>query len=195
MKDLAELAGIIGQYPAYIRVLAGVWVLLTAGLVVLLIIFYPSTPLFALDFLRAAHTDKGQLAIEFGVRNRLGQTAQVTGAQLEFYPGAEKPKGGLQGVTQVSAKYSVFQQTDGTWASVDPSKLTNAATLQLPYDGQTYAVLNVRLAQTVKNGETDRFIVVLAANNLPDPGHETVEGHIVYNGTERTKSLTDSLNR
>lgn len=185
MKSLLELIPYLNVYPVWVRLVVLSLPPLYALLLLFLFILAPSPVVAIESFRRLVTQQQNLIALDITVRNATSTLANVTGAELELY-GGEKPQGGLLSALAASATYTVEKTDAGVLVHSDQDKFPQQAKTVRPYANNSYTRMTLPLAQQVKAGEVDRFILLVRPSEVATPDHDTVELKLDYNGDKVT---------
>lgn len=198
MKDFVDLIPFFQSYNVWVRWLVVLWLVYSAALGGILLFsprMTPPEPEVSIDDFRLIKpTNASGLALDFLVRNALAQESLLVELKLTFY-GQEKPRGGLQSFSTVSAVYvlSDGSDVDRLLAGEDNDSMNYETQITFPYQGQDYAEISIPVSQTVSKEGTDRFIVQFKTDVLPKQSHRHIEAVIRYNGKRLTNAQVVKL--
>lgn len=185
MKALLELVPFLNGYPLALRAVMLALPPLYVLVFVLLYVLAPP-PVVSIETLRRlAGLGPDALGLDITVRNATSAVANITAADIQLYSGA-KPEGGLASALTVSATYKVEKTEQAAVVVSDQDKTQHEAMVTRPYAGNPFTRTTLALAQQVKAGEIDRFIVLLRGREIVLPAHDVVEVKLDYNGTKET---------
>ncbi len=151
------------QYPQWVQqCMFGVLAVL-AILYIILKIFAPPKKL-KLNHFRQGFIQKknDRLSLEVMVTNNTGEMVSLSEANLVYYRD-KVSYSGLQSHQGISAEYVISRSGDHNYVTMGDG-YRNRVNVQLikPFAGQEQLEARVPIQQTVKNGKSDRFMLVLS---------------------------------
>lgn len=189
--DIDKLAALLPTYPYALRAVMFGTLLTWMAAYAWLVFNAPPPPPVRVTMVRFAALPgtAGDIAFEFGLENNTGKVALISDALLEFYD-KELPDGGLASKQDVTAVYKVEMQPQGGLAVDDDTGFAQQVTLTQPYAGQSYQKMQLPLAQSIADKDTDRFRIVLQDTSVLDARNSHAKVTLTY-GSGSTAGVTE----
>src|SRR5258708_576905 len=106
LRSLVETLEVLLGYPIWLRIVLTIWLILSIGVLVLAVIYFPKPVLKVLDAYQLPGERRDGIGLDFRLQNGTNSKVELTGAKLTFSRKGTS-SGGLQGNREVSAHYII----------------------------------------------------------------------------------------